>query len=211
MSARLNLLEQQIHLLGSQNEHQEKYIHVMNEKINRLIAKHERKMRVKRGSFKNEKESAKKVSKRLVRSTQTSNNRESLWSKFKISSHKLGSMPYEDYGISIYAHSENSLKANNEKQYFYAPISQLLHKSAEASFNNVTKQHEVTFSIQMWNDELEEQVKKYTEKLAKHPVEKDQIPVLPIEKCKLSINHQSDTYHLNDNWIDYKRDKFLRF
>ena len=77
MSVRLNLLEQQIHLLHSKNKNQESDIHLMNEKIERLLNKQERK------------------------------TREPFWSKIQISSYELGSMPYEDYGISIYGHPEN--------------------------------------------------------------------------------------------------------
>jgi len=198
MSERLNLLEQQIHLLNSKNKHQENDIHLMDKKINRLLNTQERKTREKRA---------------LKKPQESSNNMESFWSKLQISSRELGSMPYEDYGISIYGHSENTIKTNDEKQYFYAPISQLLHKSAKASFNNVSKQHEVLFPIQMWSEELEEKLRKYTEKLVKHPVEKERIRVLPIEKVKLSIsNHQSDAYYrIKDNWIDYNRNQIVIF
>jgi len=200
MSVRLNLLEKQIFLLTSKNEKQEKDIRLMKEKMDKFINIGEKKTRLtKRASIRKKQEPVEIIPKRLIRST----NRESFWSNLHISSRELGSMPYEDYGISIYGHSENSLKAINEKQYFYAPISKLLHKSAEISFNNVTKQHEVIFPIQI--------VRKYTEKLVKHPVDKEKIRVLSIEKVRLSSKHQSDAFRLKDDWIDYRRNQVLLF
>jgi len=150
--------------------------------------------------------------KRLTRSIPARDNtKESFWSKVQTSSLEIGSMPYDDFGINIYGHINNEKSANNQKQYFYAPISQLLHKSASANFNNVTKQPELTFYIQMWSEGLEEQVRKFTEKLVKHPVEKEQVRVLPISKVKLSTKYQSDSYRLKDDWIDYRRNKNLLF
>jgi len=90
-------------------------------------------------------------------------------------------------------------------------MAHLLHKSAEASFNNVTKQHEVTFGIQMWTEDLEDQARKYTEKLVKHPIEPEKIRILPIEMVKLSSVHQSPSYQLKDQWIHYERNKVLSF
>lgn len=56
----------------------------------------------------------------------------------------------------------------------------------------------------MWNEELEN-VRKYTEKLVKHSVEEEQISVLPAEKVKLSSKYQSNSYHLKDEWADYRK------
>ncbi len=114
-------------------------------------------------------------------------------------------MPYDNYRIGIYGHSNNALNSKDEKQFFYFPSSQLLHKSAKAEkFNNVTKQHELVFSIQMWNEELEDQVRKHTEKIVKHPVDQEKINVLQIEKVKLSNSGQkSNSYRLKSEWKEY--------
>jgi len=139
-----------------------------------------------------------------VRSTQTSDSKSSFCPKVQRSSRELGSMPYDNYRIGIYGHSNNALNSKDEKQFFYFPSSQLLHKSARAEFNNVTKQHEVVFSIQMWNEELEDQVRKHTEKIVKHPVDQEKINVLQIEKVKLSNSGQkSNSYRLKSEWKEY--------
>ena len=75
----------------------------------------------------------------------------SSWSKLQISPDELGSMPYGHYGLNIYGHSGNSLQSTNAtKRYYYTPICKLNHRSAISSFNNVTRQPEVRFRIEMW-------------------------------------------------------------
>jgi len=160
--------------------------------------------------FSEDAKSLRKVSKRSV---QVGDNSDSFWSKAQLSSLELGSMQYDNYAISIYAHpNNNAQRENTKKQFYYSPMAHLLHKSAEASFNNITKHHEVTFGIQMWTEEVEDQARKYTEKLVKHLIEPEKIRILPIEMVKLSISgHQSPSYQLKDQWIFYIRDKVLSF
>ena len=46
----------------------------------------------------------------------------------------------------------------SNKKYFYAPIALLDHKSAASFFNNVRKQAEIQFRIEMWNEKVENEV-----------------------------------------------------
>lgn len=158
-------------------------------------------------------------SKRIVRSadsTTTSspelNNSGSSWSKLQISPHELGSMPYDHYGVSIYGHSKNGHFPNiTNKQFFYAPISQLDPTSAKALSNKATGKAELKFLINMWNTDVEEEVRKYTEELVGHPVKHNRIRVLPLEKVRLSSRIPSTTYQLSNTWVDYHRHRYLSF
>ena len=195
-------------LLYPKTENQENDEDSIKKDISQLIREPAKKR--KPSYFSGDVKSLRKVSKRSV---QVGDNGDSFWSKAQLSSLELGSVPYDNYRISIYPHpNNNAQKENAKKQFYYSPMSQLLHKSAEASFNNITKQHEVTFGIQMWTEDLEDQARKYTEKLVKHPIEPEKNRILPIEMVKLSISgHQSPSYQLKDQWIFYKRDQVLSF
>ena len=84
-------------------------------------------------------------------------NSSSSWAKLQISPSELCSMRHGSFRVNI------NEQANNHKtttpptryKYFYALIALLDHKSAVTSFNNVTKQNEVRFRIEiMWNDKV---------------------------------------------------------
>jgi len=174
MSERINLFEHQVSLLLSKNEKQEKDVELIKNKMGLVTEKKYEKTQDFSSLGKRPK---RKTSKR---SAEANDGREPFWSKAQLSSLELGYMPYDNYGINIYTRPKNAQKGNSEKEFYYAPMSQLLQKSAEASYNNVTEQHEVTFGIQMWTEEIEDQVRKYTEKLVKHPIELEKIRGLPI-------------------------------
>ena len=87
----------------------------------------------------------------------------SSWAKLQISPTELCSMPYGSFRVNIYEHAENH-KATTPParfKYFYSPIGLLDHNSAITSFNNVRKQPEVHFRIEMWNNKVESQVVQY--------------------------------------------------
>lgn len=139
----------------------------------------------------------------------------SSWSKLQISPEELGSMSYENYGINIYGHSANNLQVDHaKKRYYYSPISLLNHKSANSFFNNITDQYEVRFKVEMWNEELEKEIVKFTSDLVGHPLKQSQIRVLPLEKVMLSSNSQHPTrlpFKLSKDWSNYQRHQSVIF
>ncbi len=81
-----------------------------------------------------------------------------------------------------------------------------------SSFNNVTRQPEVRFRIEMWNDAVEREVTKYTSGLVGHSVKSEQIRVLPLEKVLLSSQSPSPTYYQTSKvWSEYQRHRYLWF
>lgn len=139
----------------------------------------------------------------------------SSWSKLQISPEELGSMPYGDYGINIYGHSANNLQLDNaKKRFYYSPISLLNHESVTSSFHNITKQPEVRFRVEMWNENIEKEIRKYTSELVHHPLSPGQIRVLPLEKVMLSpVSHLQARlpYQIAKAWFDYQRHKSVTF
>ena len=82
------------------------------------------------------------------------------WEKLRIIPNELCSMPYGNFRVNIYEHANNRMETTNpsNKKYFYAPIALLDHKSAASFFNNVRKQAEIQFRIEMWNEKVENEV-----------------------------------------------------
>ena len=69
--------------------------------------------------------------------------------------------PPGTYRISIYEHHKNHMPTyGGPKRYLYAPIVLLDHESAFSSFNDVTKEPEMRFRMEMWRDDVEEEIAK---------------------------------------------------
>ncbi len=66
-------------------------------------------------------------------------------------------MKYGNSLIDIYEHVNNKLSTTKsaDKKYFYSPIALLDHTTAVSTYNRVTKQPEMRFRIEMWNDKVE--------------------------------------------------------
>ena len=91
----------------------------------------------------------------------------------------MASMPYGTYRINIYEHAHNNMPTfNGPKRYFYAPIVLLDHQSAYSSYNNVTKEPEMRFRVEMWNNDVEEKIAKYINLLTKDIVSISQVYTL---------------------------------
>lgn len=137
----------------------------------------------------------------------------SSWAKLQISPDTLGSMPYGNFRVTIYEHSDNKKTSTQQsrQKYFYAPIALLDHKSAVSSFNNVTKQAEMRFRIEMWNEKVEREVVNYLGDVVGHQVKPHQVHVIPLEKVVLSSTIPSSTYSLSTNWLPYQLHKELSF
>ena len=95
---------------------------------------------------------------------------------------QLGSMPYRNFRVPIYEHTDNKTIIHSSKRFFYFPIPFLNYTSAVGERNNVTGQHELRLSVQMWNEEVEKQITSYVGELMGKCVYNNQIEVVPFEK-----------------------------
>lgn len=88
----------------------------------------------------------------------------------------MASMPYQTYRINIYEHATNDLPLfKGLKRYFYAPIVLLDHASAYSSFNNVTREPEMRFRVEMWNDNIENEIVKYVSDFTNQTIKRKQV------------------------------------
>jgi hypothetical protein len=122
-------------------------------------------------------------------------------------------MPYGSFRVNIYEHANNHKPTTTNasvKKYFYAPIALLDHRSAASFFNNVTKQPEVRFRIEMWNPKVEIKVVDYLTKFLRQPIDSHQVQVIPFDKVILASTSPSTTFSLKSNWLPYQLDKSLQ-
>jgi hypothetical protein len=135
-----------------------------------------------------------------------SSDSDTLWEKLRIIPNELCSMPYGSFRVNIYEHANNKLEtANpNDKKYFYAPIALLDHKSAVSGFNNVRKQAEVRFRIEMWNEKVENEVAKYVSKIVGHQVNDHQVQIIPFDKVILTSTMPSTAFYFTTHWLPYQ-------
>jgi hypothetical protein len=136
----------------------------------------------------------------------SSSDSDTLWEKLRIIPNELCSMPYGSFRVNIYEHANNKLEtANpNDKKYFYAPIALLDHKSAVSGFNNVRKQAEVRFRIEMWNEKVENEVAKYVSKIVGHQVNDHQVQIIPFDKVILTSTMPSTAFYFTTHWLPYQ-------
>jgi hypothetical protein len=137
----------------------------------------------------------------------------SSWAKLQISPSELCSMAYGSFRVNIYEHANNHKATTtnaNTKKYFYAPIALLDHRSATNFYNNVTKQPEVHFRVEMWNPKVESKVVNYLTKFLSQPIESHQVQVIPFDKVILASTSPSTSFTLKSNWLPYQLDKSLQ-
>ena len=91
-------------------------------------------------------------------------------------------MPYRNFRVPIYEHTDNKTIIHSSKQFFYFPIPFLNYTSAVGERNNVTGQHELRLSVQMWNEEVEKQITSYVGELMGKCVYYNQIEVVLFDK-----------------------------
>jgi hypothetical protein len=123
-------------------------------------------------------------------------------------------MPYGNFRVNIYEHANNNKATTTNainKKYFYAPIALLNHRSAQSFFNNVTKQSEVRFRIEMWNTKVENKVVSYLTKYLNMTIEDNQVQVIPLEKVVLASTKPSTVFTLPTDWLLYQLDMSLQF
>lgn len=141
----------------------------------------------------------------------------SPWVKLGISSRPLGSISYRDFRVNVYQQLDkrmvNRISQMNSYQtrYFYAPIALLDQSSATSEHNQVTKQFEMNFNIEMWNDELSDKIIDYLIETVNEDIKPHQVQVIPFDKVILGSSISSTVYSLPSKWLSYRQEKSLSF
>ena len=120
-------------------------------------------------------------------------------------------MKYGNFRIEIYEHVNNHKSKTNEKKYFYSPLALLDNKSAVSRYNRVTKQQEMRFHVEMWNDIVENQVLKHLNEIVEHEIKYNQVTVVPLKNVILTSNIPTPDYSLSPVWTNYDKSKTLWF
>jgi hypothetical protein len=138
----------------------------------------------------------------------------SSWAKLQISPDTLSSMEYGNFLVEIYEHANNhkATTTASEKKYFYSPLALLDHKSAVSRLNRVTKQQEMRFRVEMWNDKVQNEVVKHLKKIVGQEIQSDKVVrVIPLEKVILVSKGATVKYSLSSEWTNYDKSKTLWF
>ena len=145
-------------------------------------------------------------------SCQDSSVDSSSWAKLQISPVSLSSMEYGNFLVEIYEHANNHKATTiaSQKKYFYSPIALLDHKSAASTYNRATKQPEMRFQIEMWNDKVQNEVVKHLNKIVDQEIQSDKVRVIPLEKVILTSKIPTADYSLSPVWTTYDKSKILR-
>jgi hypothetical protein len=121
-------------------------------------------------------------------------------------------MKYGNFHIEIYEHINNQKATTtaSEKKYFYSPIALLDHKSAISRLNRFTKQPEMRFRLEMWNDKVENEVVQHLIKIVGQEIQPNKVRVIPLEKVILTSKLPTADYLLSPVWTYYDKSKILR-
>ena len=130
----------------------------------------------------------------------------STWEKLQISPDTFSSVEYANFLIEIYEHTDNNKPATtntSQKKYFYSPLAILDHKSAVSSYNRFTKQPEMRFRIEMWNDKVQNEVVKHLNEIVGHEIKLNQVRVIPMKKVILTSDVSTEEYSISSRWANY--------
>jgi hypothetical protein len=119
-------------------------------------------------------------------------------------------MEYGNFLIDIYEHANNHKANPNENKYFYSPIALLDHKSAVSVYNNVTKQPEMRFRIEMWNEKVQNEVVKHLFKSVDKEIQPYNVKIIPLENVILASKRPKADYSLSPMWANYDKSKTLK-
>jgi hypothetical protein len=126
----------------------------------------------------------------------------SSWVKLEISPNTLNSMEYDNFRIDIYENANNHKATTaSQKKYFYSPLALLDNKSAESSYNNVTKRSEMRFRVEMWSDKVQNEVVKHLNEIVDHEIKSNQVAIIPLEKVILT-SHSTHSRLFAFTWVD---------
>ena len=120
---------------------------------------------------------------------------------------------------NIYDHSSNQKMESGTSQvrhkFFYAPITLLDHESATSSFNNLTSTPEMSFRVQLWNDQVQTAVTSWIKREINSTAKDSFIQVIPFEKIVLTstmaFSQQQSRYQISKEWIPYQLEKDVWF
>jgi hypothetical protein len=120
-------------------------------------------------------------------------------------------MEYGNFRIEIYQHVNNQKAIANQKKYFYSPLSLLDHKSAISRYNRITKQSEMRFRVEMWNDKVQNEIVKHLNEIVGHEIKSNQVAIIPFEKVILTSNVLTEDYSISPEWTNYDKSKTIWF
>jgi hypothetical protein len=122
-------------------------------------------------------------------------------------------MEFGNFLVEIYEHSNNhkATTTTSQKKYFYSPIALLDYRNAISRLNKVTNKPEMRFSIEMWNDKVQNEVVKHLRKIVGKEIQSDKVRVIPFEKVILKSNIPTSDYSLSPVWTNYDKSKTLWF
>jgi hypothetical protein len=143
--------------------------------------------------------------------SQSDNNPGASLAKLQISPDTLSSMEYGNFLVEIYEHANNQKSTDGQKKYFYSPLALLDHSSAISTYNKFTKQPEMRFRIEMWNDKVQNEVVKHLNEIVGHQIKSNQVRVIPLEKVILASEIPTADYFLSSLWKKFERSKTLWF
>ena len=76
--------------------------------------------------------------------------------------------------------------------------------------NRFTKQPEMRFRIEMWNDKVENEVVKHLNQIVGQEIQPNRVRVIPLEKVILTSKLPTADYLLSPVWTPYDKSKTLR-
>ena len=138
------------------------------------------------------------------------NNGKSSWGGLEVSQKALTFIPYRDFHINIYA-SES--RDGDPIKYFGSPLVLLNPKSAKYSFNKIRERHQVSFDVDMWNQDVEDFVVEHLNQLPNRPkTDNKHVQGIPFEEVILCSNEPSKMFdELLSEWIPYQLDTKVKF
>jgi hypothetical protein len=74
----------------------------------------------------------------------------------------------------------------------------------------VTKQQEMRFRIEMWNDKVQNEVVKHLNDIVGHVIKLNKVTVIPLEKVIIASKIPTTDYSLSPVWTNYDKSKTLR-
>jgi len=88
------------------------------------------------------------------------------WGGLEVSQKSITSIPYREYRIFIYS-SDN--RDGDPIKYYCTPLVLLNPKSAKYSFNPIRERHQVSFDVDMWNQDVEDLIIGHLNQLPNRP------------------------------------------
>lgn len=195
-------LENQVDTLSTRNQIQEEEMEDMKRAIKELL------VNAQMSNSSNRK--IRSVSSNNSPVDSTKNPKDYFCSKLDV----LSYMQFGQYRLKIYkALATNRLSTDIvTEKFFYDPICVLNHHSAVSFIQNQTNQPAgVRFKIDMWNEEMEEEVVKFITNFVGRQIRPEQVSVFPFENVFLSSKTPSELYELSNQFTDNRGYKSLTF